>query len=125
MLRPLVVLLLSLIGTTVATAQTAFPTEFPAASAPLDPAALKQALLGRTFVAKPIEGQPFRIQYKDTYVFINVGATKDTGRWRTEGSSVCIDWNNLRPSCSEMRAEGSVLYVKRANNGEVVRLEEQ
>ena len=108
-----------------ASAQTAFPTEFPLGSVPLDPAALKQQLTGKTFVVKPVDGSQFRIQYKDSYVFFNSGTFKDTGRWKTEGSSVCIEWNNIRPSCSEFQASGSVLYVKRANNGEVVRMEEQ
>ena len=117
--------LVSLLVTTSALAQTSFPTEFPPGSAPLDAAALKQLLTGKTFLAKPIDGSPFRIQYKDSYVYFNSGAARDTGRWRIEGSSVCIEWNNIRSSCSESEISGSVLYVKRANNGEVVRMEEQ
>ena len=110
---------------TFALTQSAFPTEFPPGSAPLNAATLRQLLVGKTFLTKPVDGQQFRIQYKDPYVFFNSGSFKDTGRWKTEGSSVCIEWNNIRPSCSEIQAVGSILYVKRANNGEVVRMEEQ
>jgi hypothetical protein len=106
-------------------AQVAFPTEFPAGSAPVEANALKQFLTGKTFIAKPVVGVEFRLQFKDSYAFFNSGATSDSGPWRTEGSSVCNDWKTFRASCSEMRMSGKELYVKRANNGEVVRLQEQ
>lgn len=124
MLRSLLVFA-SMASAIPASAQSPFPTEFPPDSAPVDSGALKLLLTGKTFLAKPTEGQPYRIQYKETYVFFNSGSFRDTGRWRTEGSSVCIEWNNIRPSCSEIRISGSIPYVKRANNGEVVRMEEQ
>lgn len=77
------------------------------------------------FVAKPVVGSELRIQYKDSYAFLNSGSTSDSGRWRTEGSSVCNEWKTIRASCSEMRLLGQALYVKRANNGEVMRMLEQ
>ena len=117
--------LVTLLAATFALSQTSFPTEFPPGSTQLDAAVLKQLLAGKTFVAKPVDGPQFRIQHKDSYVFFNSGNTRDTGRWKTEGSSVCIEWNNIRSSCSEIQVLGSNLYVKRANNGEVVRMEEQ
>ena len=103
-------------------AQGSFPTEFPVGSAPFEATALKEFLTGKTFSAKPVVGSEFRIQYKDSYAFFNSGTTSDSGRWRTEGSSVCNEWKTFRASCSEMRISGQVLYVKRASNGEVVRL---
>jgi hypothetical protein len=106
-------------------AQASFPTEFPGDSAPVDAAALKQLLSGKTFVGKPSSGSEFRVQYKDSHAFLNVGSVSDSGPWRTEGSSVCNDWRTVRPSCSEMRVSGKTLYVKRANNGEIIRLQEQ
>ncbi|MEO8836770.1 MAG: hypothetical protein ABI364_08525 [Caldimonas sp.] len=114
-----------LLGPATVLAQASFPTEFPQESAAMEAAVLKQLLTGKTFVVTPVGGAPYRIQYKDSYVFLNIGSTSDTGRWRTEGSSVCIEWNRLRASCGEVRAAGSVLYVKRASNGEVVRMQEQ
>ena len=106
-------------------AQGSFPTEFPEDSAPVEATALKQFLTGKTLIGKPVVGPEFRIQYKESYAFFNSGSTNDSGRWRTEGSSVCYDWKTIRASCSEMRLSGQALYVKRANNGEVVRLHEQ
>ena len=64
-------------------AQGSFPTEFPEDSAPVEATALKQFLTGKTFIAKPVAGLEFRIQYKDSYAFFNSGATSDSGRWRT------------------------------------------
>jgi len=59
---------------------------------------------------------------RETYAYINIGSTSDLGRWRTDGSTVCNEWRNLRHACSEIRTLGGVLYVKRANNGEVMML---
>ena len=58
--------------------------------------------------------------YRGDFAFVNIGNASDSGKWRVEGSSVCNDWRNLRPSCSEVRLLGDVMYVKRANNGEVI-----
>ena len=109
----------------IALAQASFPTDFPEGSVPVQAEALKQFLTGKTFVAKPVVGSELRIQYKDSYAFLNSGSTSDSGRWRTEGSSVCNEWKTIRASCSEMRLLGQALYVKRANNGEVIRMLEQ
>jgi hypothetical protein len=35
---------------------------------------------------------------------------------------VCNEWKKFRPGCSEIRALGDTLYVKRANNGEIMAL---
>ena len=103
-------------------AQPAFPTAFPADAATLSPQALKQRLAGKTFFLTPVVGDALRIQYQETNVFINVGNAADSGRWRVEGSTVCIDWKKFNSSCSEMRLVGETLFVKRANNGEVVEM---
>ncbi len=47
----------------------------------------------------------------------------DSGKWRIEGSSICVEWQRIQPSCSEARAVGDKLYIKRANNGEIVLIE--
>src|SRR3954468_17947738 len=104
----------------VAAAQAAFPTEWPDGALPLSSTELRQRLVGKTFVAKSLTSAAIRTQYEETYAYINIGNTKDTGTWKTEGSAVCNEWRNLRASCSEFRAVGETLYVKRANNGEIM-----
>jgi hypothetical protein len=111
-----------LIAPTIALAQPAFPTEWPSGAETLQPDALRQRLIGKSFVAKSVTGPDVRTEYQDTVAYINVGSTSDFGPWRTEGSAVCNEWKKLRPACSEMRVVGEVLYVKRANNGEVMAL---
>ena len=106
----------------IAAAQIAFPTEWPSGAESLSPEALRQQLVGKTFVAKSVTSLDVRTEYRETFAYINVGNTSDSGRWRTEGSAVCNEWRNLRPACSEIRALGEALYVKRANNGEIMRL---
>nr|WP_329691193.1 hypothetical protein [Caldimonas sp.] len=103
-------------------AQASFPTEFPAGSTELTADALRARLVGKTFSFKPVVGNHVRIEYKDVYAFVNVGATSDSGKWRVEGSSVCNEWTKLPHTCSAFRLANDVLYVKRANNGEVVAL---
>jgi hypothetical protein len=106
----------------LAVAQTSFPTEWPSGAEPLSPETLRQRLVGKAFVAKSLTSPDVRTEYRETYAYINVGNTNDSGRWRTEGSTVCNEWRNLRPACSEYRLLGETLYVKRANNGEVMML---
>ena len=116
------ILIALLCAPTLAGAQAAFPTAWPEGSKPLPPDSLRQRLVGKTFVAKSVTGADVRVQYQETYAFINVGDTSDSGPWRTEGSAVCNEWKKLRPACSEIRALGESLYVKRANTGEIMTL---
>ena len=116
-MRPL---LSFLVVPTLAFAQTAFPTDWPASAQPLTADMLRQRLVGKTFVAKSLTGPEVRTEYQETFAYINVGETNDSGKWRTEGSAVCNEWKRLRPACSEIRAVGDALYVKRANNGEIM-----
>src|SRR5215203_1267508 len=106
----------------IAIAQTALPTEWPGGAESLSAEALRQRLVGKTFVAKSLTGPDVRTEYRETVAYINVGNTSDSGRWRTEGSAVCNEWRNLRHACSEIRMLGEALYVKRANNGEIMML---
>jgi hypothetical protein len=103
-------------------AQTLFPTDFPNGAQPLTPDGLRQLLIGKTFVAKPATGPEVRTQYTEAYVFVNVGDSSDSGKWMIEGSAICVEWRKFRPGCTETRIAGDVLYVKRANNGEVMML---
>ena len=109
-----------LLAPTFALAQVSFPTEWPSRAEPFTAEALKQRLVGKTFVGKSLTSPEIRIEYQETYAYLNVGETNDSGKWRTEGSAVCNEWKKLRHACSEFRAVGELLYVKRANNGEVM-----
>ena len=104
-------------------AQPSFPTTFAADAAPLGPEALRERLAGKTYFFKPVVGDPVRIQYQETYVFANVGNASDTGKWRVEGSTVCVEWRKFPSSCTEARLVGDALYMKRASTGEVVLLQ--
>src|SRR4051794_17176605 len=101
----------------IAAAQPSFPTEWPSGAEPLSADVLRGRLVGKTFIAKSLTSPDVRTEYRDSFAYINIGSTSDSGRWRTEGSTVCNDWRNLRAACSEVRALGDALYVKRANNG--------
>ena len=116
------ILLAVLITPAVAFAQASFPTEWPSGAEALSPDTLRQRLVGKSFIAKSITGPDVRTEYQDTVAYINVGTTSDWGTWKTEGSAVCNEWKKIRPACSEVRAVGDVLYVKRANNGEIMAL---
>ena len=114
------VLLAILVTPAVAFAQASFPTQWPNGAEALSPDTLRERLVGKSFIAKSVTGPDVRTEYQDTVAFINVGTTSDSGPWRTEGSAVCNEWKKLRPACSEIRAVGDLLYVKRANNGEIM-----
>lgn len=116
------ILLALVFAPTIALAQTSFPTEWPSGSEPLSADTLRQRLVGKTFVAKSVTGPDVRTEYQESYAYINVGNTSDSGTWRTEASAVCNEWKKLRPTCSEIRALGEALYVRRANNGEIMAL---
>ena len=94
--------------------------EFPSDAAPLASEALKQRLTGQVFLVNPATGIPLRVEYRDVYAFVNVGNFSDSGKWRVEGSSICVDWKKSPPSCSDARLAGDTLYVKRSSNGEIV-----
>lgn len=116
------ILLAVLITPAVVFAQAPFPTEWPSGAEALSAEALRQRLVGKSFIAKSVTGPDVRTEYQDAVAYINVGSTSDYGAWRTEGSAVCNEWKRIRPACSEIRAVAEVLYVKRANNGEIMAL---
>jgi hypothetical protein len=116
------ILLTLFLAPVIAFAQASFPTEWPSGSQPLSAEALRERLAGKAFIAKSVTGPDVRTQYQGAYAYINIGNTSDSGTWRTEGSTVCNEWKKLRPACSEIRALGETLYVKRANNGEIMTL---
>lgn len=99
------------------------PQAFPDGAQPLAAEALAQRLGGQVFDSRLATGEQRRLEFKaDGYVFLDVSTgTRATGRWRTEGSRLCVEWQRLRGSgCNEMRLADEVLYLQR-DNGEVVR----
>jgi hypothetical protein len=110
----------------LALAQAAALPGFPPEAQPVAPDVLREKLLGKSFVAKAANGVEMRLQYKSDFVYLNAGPTNDSGRWRTEGSQMCIEWNRIPNSgCSEARLVGNTIYITRVSNGEVMRLEER
>jgi Protein of unknown function (DUF995) len=104
-------------------AQAAAPTEFPAEATPMAAEALRELLVGKTFVLKPVAGDEVRLQYQSDFAYINIGRVSDTGKWRIDGTSVCYEWKKIPVGCSEHRQSGNLVYVKRYSSGEVVVLQ--
>jgi len=109
-----------LLAPTVALAQASFPTEFPAGAVPFSSQALRERVAGKSFTVKPAAGKEYRIQYDEVRAYLDVGSFNDSGPWKIEGSSVCIEFTRAPSGCSEFRQAGAVTYTKRASNGEVV-----
>lgn len=104
----------------LAVAQAGFPTEFPEGAAVLAPAELQKRLTGQVVNMTYANGTKVRVEYKDTYAYLNTGNAQDSGKWRTEGSQVCIDWARFNAVCFEVRDVKGTLYAKRTSNGEIV-----
>lgn len=111
-----------------ALAQTApagpLPTEFPADAQALAGPALQERVAGRVYRAQPAAGPGWRLEFKDGgYAFIDLtNGGRDSGRWRVEGTTLCIEWQRFNSGCSEMRVQGETLHLKRTTTGEVVAL---
>ena len=108
-------------------AQSAAPLPtFPPDAQPVAPEVLKERLTGKSFSYRTASGAEVRLQYKSDFVYVNAGPTNDSGRWRIEGSQLCIEWNRIPNSgCSEARMLGNTVYITRVANGEVIRLEDR
>ena len=97
-------------------------TSYPGGAGPLAPQALQDALADKVFTTAPAQGTHWQWQFKpDGRFYLSVGSYADSGRWRTEGSSLCLD-SIKNQGCNEMRHKDGMLYLKR-NNGEVVRFQ--
>lgn len=103
------------------------PTDFPVDAQPLAPDALRAAIAGKSFAAKPAQGPSMRVEYKaNGWIFVETASGfRDTGTWRVEGSSVCATWqrNPAGSGCGEARLKGEQLYVRRVTNNEVLALQ--
>ncbi|GLS16926.1 MULTISPECIES: hypothetical protein [Hydrogenophaga] len=126
-LRPHLPLLPWLCLPALAWPQTAAPPAFPPEAQALAPEALRERLVGKSFAYQNLNGSEVRLQFKTDYVYVDTPQVSDSGRWRTEGSALCVEWNRLRGSsgCSEMRAAGPQLYLMRLTTNDVVSLRER
>ena len=102
-----------------AMAQPAFPTEFPPGATELTSEQLTRLLDGHVYRLKPVKGPEIRIEYRGEVAYMTIGSNSDTGKWRVDKSSICIEWTNRPAGCSEVRMVGNVLYSKRPS-GEVL-----
>lgn len=86
---------------------------------------LQERLTGTTYTARVASGSGWEMRYETNglmHMTVSNGSA-DRGRWRTEDNRLCVDFEGKFPSgCSEMRADGKQLYLKRASSGEVVTL---
>jgi hypothetical protein len=100
------------------------PSDFPADVQALAGAALQERFTGRVYRVQPVAGPGWRLEFKDGgYAFIDLtNGARDTGRWRVEGTTLCIEWQRFNSGCSEIRVQGETLHLKRTTNGEVVAL---
>jgi len=106
----------------VAAAQTAMPTAFPDDSTPLTNEALRERVAGKVFRLTAHNGMTMRIDYKTNgFAFFDTSTGgRDSGPWRVEEGKLCADWRRATGGCSEVRALGDKLYIKRVSNGEVL-----
>ena len=105
-----------------ALAQAPFATEFPDGAAVVAADDLQKRLTGRVFQMKYANGTDVRLEFKETYAYANSGSRPDSGKWRTDGSKLCIEWQRFPSGCSEVRTVADALYVKRFTNGEIVQM---
>ena len=83
-------------------------TEFPADAKETTPDDLRPRLAGKTF-RYAIGTTDIRLQFQDSYAFVNFGQNNDTGPWRVEGSKLGVDWKRIPANCSEMRVAGDAI----------------
>lgn len=100
---------------------------YPPEAQPIAAKALQERLAGKAFVGSTRNGMGWEMRYgTDDRMSMDVSgsyAGSDKGRWRTEDSRLCIDYEGAFPSgCSEIRADAKHLYLKRERNGEIVKL---
>lgn len=104
-------------------AQTPPASGFAAEAKPLEAEALRVRVSGKAFSYKTAAGNTVRVEYKDNgYAFVNVGSSNDSGKWRVEESTVCVEWSRFPAGCSDFRSLGETLQVKLRSNGEIVLL---
>ncbi|QCB46284.1 hypothetical protein [Hydrogenophaga sp. PAMC20947] len=105
-----------------ASAQTTFPTEYPAEATAIAGTDLTARLAGKVFTVKSATNGNWRLEFDNRgYVFVDTDqGFRDNGPWLVEGEKWCTKLPKAGDNCSELYAVGNVLYYKRARNGEVV-----
>ena len=113
---------LALIFAATAALGQATPTEFPEGANTFSADALTSAVASKVFTVNPAKGPNWRWQFNPNgYFFINVGNFAESGKWSTKDSTLCTESRQFKYSCSEVRAHGPDLYLKR-ESGEVIRM---
>ena len=103
-------------------------TEFPADASPVSAEALRAHLTGNVFRVAPVDGSIWRLEFKDGgYAFIDVPnrSYRNTGTWYVDGTRLCTEWRQEKPTCQEARMKDRVVYLKRPFDGEVMSLTAQ
>lgn len=102
----------------------ALNTDFPADAEMIEGDALRQRMAGKSFKAVAADGVEMRLQYKnDGFAFVDTSrGFRDTGKWRVEGKNVCVEWNRAPSGCSEARAKGEFVHIRRISTPEVLTL---
>ncbi len=112
----------ALLSATIASAQTALPTEYPEGAVALNGDVIREQLAGKTYTVKPSDGTTWRLEFKaDGYVFLDTSrGYRDSGKWRIDVNNWCTEMQKTGPGCSELRRKGEVFYYRRISNGEIV-----
>lgn len=103
--------------------RASFPADLSAPGAE----ALHARLAGQVFRATDAKGQPWRLEYSRLgHLFVDIGTGfRDDGPYRVEGSQVCVTLRRSGASCSEYRLHQDAVYLRRASNGEILKLNPQ
>jgi hypothetical protein len=110
-----------------AMAQPKLVKEFPGGASALDPDAMKARFRpGSEFAFRGADGAEVRLQFQSgDQATVIAPIASDAGRWRIEGSSVCLELRRFASGCNEVRIVGDTLYWKRNSNDEVVTLQQR
>lgn len=106
-----------------APAPSQLPTDYPPEAQVITAQALKDRLANHVFKARLFDRSGWRLQFKGDYIYLNLSSgASDSGRWRTEDSRLCVDYQRFPSGCSDIRATDSAIFLKRGSTGEVVAL---
>ena len=85
------------------------PRDYPPDAQPVSAQALNELVRGQVWLARLANGSTWRMDFNSNgYVFLDVSTGgRDTARWRTEDSRICLDFRGNFPSgCAEYRLAG-------------------
>jgi hypothetical protein len=90
----------------------------PEGTTPIAGDELRARVAGKVFTwMAPNARGAARLQYDENgFAFINAyGGQNDSGKWRVEGSQLCIEWQRFPSSCGEVRVKGAGFIIKRSD----------